>query len=366
MVLCYMTILGTVGTSARLKPKLLDLEATQAYGTETDMEEEQEPLNHTQPYPCLSTAETQLIPVAKPDDDEEEEDKETQNYSHLSTADTLILASTPKWEEQTQLFSLFTAQTQLVWEGEDKKVYQNEPTQLMTDTIETEEGEEENIIRGRITGGGTVHKGKNTSSCFIIAETQPMREEEEATDADLSVDGFQKPSTRDLSVDGFQKPSTRQQAEKYDSAHLAENNFSSYLTIAETQQLCDNDNAPDQDNVFNSSHIEKPFSSHITIAEKQPMLEEDEAPEQDLNNEVSRRQTKGEPVHHIENAYNSSRANPETLLTVGEDDEGQEKELSNKMSNRISRSCRPKKEEEFPRPAEAFVNPHCNRNATNV
>ncbi len=285
MILCYMTILGTVGTSARLKPKLLDLEATQAYGTETDMEEEQEPLNHTQPYPCLSTAETQLIPVAKPDDDEEEEDKETQNYSHLSTADTLILASTPKREEQTQLFSLFTAHTQLVWEGEDKEVYQNEPTQLMTDTIEeTEEGEEENIIRGRRTGGGTVHKGKNTSSCFIIAETQPMCEVEEATDADLS-------------VDGFQKPSTRQQAEKYDSAHLAENNFSSYLTIAETQQLCDNDNAPDQDNVVNSSHIEKPSSSHITIAEKQPMFEEDEAAEQDLNNEVSRRQTKGEPVH---------------------------------------------------------------------
>ncbi len=116
----------------------------------------------------------------------------------------------------------------------------------MTDTIEeTEEGEEENMKQGRRTrGGGTVHKGKNTSSCFIIAETQPMCEEEEATDADLS-------------GDGFQKPSTRQQAEKYDSAHLTENNFSSYLTIAETQPMCDNDEAPDQHNVVSSSHIEK-------------------------------------------------------------------------------------------------------------
>ncbi len=72
-----MSILGTAGTSARLKPKQFDLDATQAYGTETDMEEEQELLNHTQPYSNLSTSETQLIPVAKPDDDEEE-DKETQ------------------------------------------------------------------------------------------------------------------------------------------------------------------------------------------------------------------------------------------------------------------------------------------------
>ncbi|XP_059363685.1 mediator of DNA damage checkpoint protein 1-like isoform X2 [Carassius carassius] len=318
---------GTAGASARLKPKQLDLEATQAYGTETDMEEEQEPLNHTQPYANLSTAETQLIHVAKPDDGEEEEDKDTQNDSHLSTSDTLIIASTPKREEQTQQFSIFTAQTQLIWEAEDQEVYQNEPTQLMTDTIdETQESEE--IMK---QGKRTAHKGKNTSSSLIIAETQPMCEEVVATNADLN-------------GDGFQKPSTRQHAEKYDSAYLAETNFSSRLTIAETQQMCDDGEAPDQDNMVTSTRIE--------IAETQPMFEVDEAPEDDQNNEVNRRQSEGKSIPHIEKASASSCAIPETQ-SVGEDDEGQEQELSSKTSSRRSRRCRPKKGKEVSQLAEA-------------
>ncbi len=89
------------------------------------------------------------------------------------------------------------------------------------------------------------------------------------------------------------------------------------------------------------------------MAEPQPMFEEDEAPEDNLNNEVSRRQTKGEPVHQIEKVSTSNRAIPETQ-SVGEDDEGQEKELSSKMTNRRSRRCK-KKEKEVPRPAEAVV-----------
>jgi len=336
---------GAARASAGFKPKQLDLEATQAYGTETDREEDQEePLSHTQVYSNLSTAETQFIPVANM----EEENEETPNYSHLSTADTVIIASTPIQEEQTQPFSFFTTQTQPIWEGEDKEFYQSEPTQLMeADTInETQEGEEEENMKqgGRIHGGEKVHKGKHSSSYLVIAETQPMCEEEEATDVDLS-------------GDSFQKPSTRKQPEKCDSAHLDENNSCSHVTIAETQPMGDDNEAPDQDNVICSTHSEKPTRSHITIAETQPMFEEDQAPEDDLKNhlKVSRRQTnKGEPIQQTEKASTSSLEIPETQH-VGEDDEEQEKLLNSKMPSRRSRRGRPKKEKEASQPAENVV-----------
>ncbi|XP_077066306.1 mediator of DNA damage checkpoint protein 1 isoform X2 [Siphateles boraxobius] len=336
-------VYGAARASAGFKPKQLDLEATQAYATETDREEEQEkPLTHTQLYSNLSTAETQFIPVANV----EEEDEETSNYSHLSTADTIIIASTPRREEQTQPFSLFTAQTQLIWEGEDKEFYQSEPTQLMEADIinETQEGEEEeNMKQGRrIHGGGKVHKGKHSSSYLIIAETQPMCEEEEAPDVDLS-------------GDSFQKPSTRQQPEKCDSAYLDENKSCSHVTIAETQPMGDDgEEAPDQDNVISSTHTEKPTRSHITITETQPMFKEDHAPEDDLN-KVNRRQTdEGEPIQQTEKDSTSSLEIPETQH-VGEDDEEQEKVLSSKMPSKRSRRGRPKKEKEASQPAENVV-----------
>lgn len=105
---------GGTGANAVLRPKEVDLEATQAYGAEIDREDEEEPLSCSEVHSNLSTAETQLIPTAKSND--EDHDEEMPDDFNLSTADTLILASTPRREEQTQHFALFTAPTQLILE----------------------------------------------------------------------------------------------------------------------------------------------------------------------------------------------------------------------------------------------------------
>ncbi|KAI7789242.1 putative mediator of DNA damage checkpoint protein 1, partial [Triplophysa rosa] len=432
---------GGTGANAGIKPKEVDLEATQAYGADTGREDEEEPLSRSEVHSNLSTAETQLIPTAKSND--EDYDEEMPDDFNLSTADTLILASTPRRDEQTQHFALFTAPTQLIWEGEEKEVDQSEPVQLVeADTIdETQDCEKENINWGRKRShvGGRMQKYKtNSTSQLIIAETQPMCEDEYAsnegqnsattskhTGEDEHKHLREEPSSSHVTIAETQPMfeedetlntdlkdrvnSRRPQGEENESTQVNKSS-ASHLVFAETQPMCEGEGTSDEglNSAVSSRNThdepknirEEPSSSHVTIAETQPMFEEElkievnsgkldtrQAKEHEstqLTDKISSSTNLDEnkPVEHPEtpsppaitvtetqpmceeqetpqedqNNAGPDRSNQlQKTQPVHEEDEGQDKELSSKISSRRSRRGRPKKQEEVSQPAEGVV-----------
>ncbi|TRZ01938.1 hypothetical protein DNTS_012951 [Danionella cerebrum] len=231
---------------------------------ETVREEQGEPLCHnlTSTYSTFSTADTQLIATVKPEADL---DEQRLDDSHLSTADNLLTASTPRREDETQSFPLFTAQTQLIWEEEGKEI---DPTQLIEgDSIADNRKKELCIKEGRTSNPAETAQEGSSSSLFI-AETQPMFEEEEATHSNLSVENFKIPRIQNWGV-------------SEDPAHHVENISSSYIVIAETQLMYGEGEASNQEHkrrtISNGSmEGEKVYTPSACIPQTEPDCEETE------------------------------------------------------------------------------------------
>nr|XP_055065846.1 mediator of DNA damage checkpoint protein 1 [Misgurnus anguillicaudatus] len=321
---------GVTGAIAGLRPKQLDLEATQAYGSEIDREEEEkEPLSHNEMYSNLSTAETQLILSSKSNDEDDNDDEEMHDHSHLSTADTVIIASTPRREEQTQNFALFSAPTQLMWEGEEKEVDQSDTT----DETQNVEEDEENIKWGRRKThvGRKMPKHKNISSSHIfIAETQPMCEDEEASDEGLN----SAVSSKDTD---------------HERKHLKGEPSSSNIAIEETQPMCEDEDASDEglssavsssDTDHEHKHLRgEPSCSNVAIAETQPLSEEEQTLNEDFKSRVNsarpnlRQQAEEQKSNQLASKSSISHITIAETQPMCEDENEPDEGLSNAVSS---------------------------------
>ncbi|KAL7886574.1 hypothetical protein AOLI_G00042950 [Acnodon oligacanthus] len=320
--------------STEAGPRQLDLEATQAYGVDMDNEEE-----HTQPLKKgnddSDTNDTGEKRGRVVDDDGEVLD------SHPSTADTLILVRSPKLEEQTQAYALFTAQTLPFGEEEEEEEFSGGPGPSGRLCKQRQIDEEQTQP---IEPGVKIH--------VAIAETLPMFEEEEAQEEEHSTESM---SSRRSHRGG-----------KAEETQPLEPDAGTHVAIVETQPMCEDEEEHEEERseitsnrsrrgrkvakVKETQPLEPNAGTNVAIAVRQLVGEDKKGGQSETTLDSKPRRgkkvAKAEPTQPLELDANTDVAIAETQPLAGEEEEPEEEQSKITSSRRSRRGRKAAKIEE--------------------